>query len=219
MSTSVLVEYSNRYGKNPSFVLAGGGNTSYKTEDTLYVKGSGTSLATITEEGFVKMDRAKLAAIWNNTYSADTAAREAEVLSDMMSAKLPGEEAKRPSVETLLHDLFPQKFILHVHPARVNAITCSVNGKETVSEMFEGAVWVDECEPGYILAAKCKEMLEAYKNCSGKNASVLFLQNHGIFFAADSGEELDAIVESVMTKIDEKITVEFKSGLEIEFDA
>ena len=61
MSTEILVEYSNRYGKNPLFVLAGGGNTSYKTEDTLYVKGSGTSLATITEEGFVKMDRAKLA--------------------------------------------------------------------------------------------------------------------------------------------------------------
>ena len=65
-----LAAMSNKYGADPAYVLAGGGNTSYKTEDTLYVKGSGTSLATITEEGFVKMDRAKLAAIWNNTYSA-----------------------------------------------------------------------------------------------------------------------------------------------------
>lgn len=134
MSTQILVEFSNKYGKNPAFVLAGGGNTSYKDEKTLWIKGSGTSLSTITEEGFVKMDRSKLAAIWNNKYSAGQAEREAEVLADMMGAKLPGEEAKRPSVETLLHDLFPQKFILHVHPAAVNALTCSVGGKETMKK-------------------------------------------------------------------------------------
>ena len=63
MSTEILVEFSNRYGKNPAYVLAGGGNTSYKTEDTLWVKGSGTSLAAITEEGFVKMDRARYGVI------------------------------------------------------------------------------------------------------------------------------------------------------------
>ncbi|MBR4184368.1 MAG: class II aldolase/adducin family protein, partial [Clostridia bacterium] len=147
MSTALetLVAYSNRYGADAGFVLAGGGNTSMKTGDTLWVKGSGTSLATITEEGFVKMDRAKLAASWEKTYSADQAAREAEVLADMMAAKLPGEEAKRPSVETLLHDLFPQKFILHVHPSRVNALTCSKEGRDGVKRLFPDAVWVDEC--------------------------------------------------------------------------
>ncbi len=207
MSTDILVEFSNRYGKNPAFVLAGGGNTSYKTEDTLWVKGSGTSLSTITEAGFVKMDRSKLAAIWQNTYSADQAEREAAVLADMMSAKLPGEEAKRPSVETLLHDLFPQKFVLHVHPSAVNAITCSVNGEATVKAMFEEAVWVDECEPGYILAAGCRDKLAAYKAENGKDASVVFLQNHGIFFAANCKDCLDALVTSVMEKIEAKFTI------------
>ena len=57
-----LIEMSHRYGSDPEFVLAGGGNTSYKTEDMLYVKGSGTALATISESGFVKMDRKKLSA-------------------------------------------------------------------------------------------------------------------------------------------------------------
>ncbi|MBR5252544.1 MAG: class II aldolase, partial [Clostridia bacterium] len=193
MSTSTLVKFSNKYGTLPGFVLAGGGNTSYKNKTNLYVKGSGTSLATITEAGFVKMNRAALAAIWEKTYSADTAEREAQVLSDMMAAKCPGEEAKRPSVETLLHDLFPQKYVLHVHPTKVNAITCSVNGEATVAEMFPEAVWVDECEPGYILAANCKKNLADYKAKSGKDASVLFLQNHGIFFAADSQKELASI--------------------------
>ncbi len=209
MSTAIetLVSYSNRYGADPGFVLAGGGNTSMKTEDTLWVKGSGTSLATITEEGFVKMDRAKLAAIWEKTYSPDQAAREAEVLSDMMAAKLPGEEAKRPSVETLLHDLFPQKFILHVHPSRVNALTCSKAGKDGMKRLFPDAVWVDECEPGYILASHCRAMMQTYKAACGRDADVVFLQNHGIFFAADSGEALDALVSSVMGRLDAEIQV------------
>ena len=45
---------------NPNYVLAGGGNTSYKNDETLFVKGSGTSLATIKAEDFVRLERAKL---------------------------------------------------------------------------------------------------------------------------------------------------------------
>jgi len=208
MSLEILVEYSNRYGKNPAFVLAGGGNTSYKTEDILYVKGSGTSLATITGEGFVKMNRAALAAIWEKTYADDQAEREAQVLADMMGAKLPGEEKKRPSVETLLHDLFPQKFVLHVHPSSVNGLTCSVQGKNAMEELFPDAVWVDECEPGYILAAKCRTALNEHTAATGKNADVVFLQNHGIFFAADEKDALDTLVAGVMGKIAAKLAVQ-----------
>jgi len=207
MSIETLVEFSNRYGKNAAFVLAGGGNTSYKNEDYLYIKGSGTSLATITEAGFVKMERARLAKIWENQYSADTATREAEVLRDLMASKAIGEEAKRPSVETLLHDLFPQTYILHVHPSSVNAVTCCAGAEAKVKELFPEAVWVDECEPGYILAANCREKLLAYTEATGKAANVVFLQNHGIFFAADSSEELDVVVASVMDKIAALLTV------------
>jgi rhamnose utilization protein RhaD (predicted bifunctional aldolase and dehydrogenase) len=57
MDLSTLVKMSNTYGSNPAYVLAGGGNTSVKDDTTLYVKGSGTQLATIKAEEFVKMDR------------------------------------------------------------------------------------------------------------------------------------------------------------------
>ncbi len=118
-----------------------------------------------------------------------------------MSARAPGEETKRPSVETLLHNLFVQKFVLHVHPAKVNGLTCAVNGEKIVKECFDGTVWVESTKPGYILAMLCKDKLDAYKASHGKAANVLFLQNHGIFFAADSEEELDAVVASVMDKL------------------
>ena len=64
MSMAEIVKLSHQYGANPDFVLAGGGNTSYKDDSFLYIKGSGTTLASITEEGFVKMNRAKLNAMF-----------------------------------------------------------------------------------------------------------------------------------------------------------
>lgn len=207
MSIETLVEFSNRYGKDSSFVLAGGGNTSYKDESFLYIKGSGTSLATITSDGFVRMERARLARIWEDTYSSDSAVREAEVLRDLMAARCVGEEAKRPSVETLLHDLFPQTYVLHVHPSAVNALTCCVGAEARVGELFPEAVWVDECEPGYILASNCRKKLAEYTARTGRSATVVFLQNHGIFFAADTSAELDETVSSVMSAIEARLTV------------
>ena len=120
MSLSQIVTISNRYGANPDFVLAGGGNTSYKDSDFLYIKGSGTTLANITEDGFVKMNRGKLNAMFEKAYSADPAQREAQVLEDMMDAREKTELSKRPSVETLLHHLIPYTYIVHTHPALLN---------------------------------------------------------------------------------------------------
>jgi len=46
-----LIEISQFYGRQKDFVVAGGGNTSFKDENHLYIKASGHSLATIGEEG------------------------------------------------------------------------------------------------------------------------------------------------------------------------
>ncbi len=202
-----LVSLSRKYGGNENFVLAGGGNTSFKDKETLYVKGSGTSLAEMTEEQFVRMDRSALANIWERKYSSDTAEREAEALADMMAARIKGEENKRPSVETLLHDLFDQRFVLHVHPAAVNAMTCSKEGKTAAERLFPKAVWIGESEPGYVLASLCRGELEKYKTATGSPANLVFLENHGVFFAADSVAEMDSLVSDVMAKIDGEIKV------------
>lgn len=217
MELDTLVAMSHRYGADAEFVLAGGGNTSYKTEDTLYIKGSGTRLATITEDGFVKMDREKLAGIWNMTFSAEEKKREAEVLAAMMAARLAGEEGKRPSVETLLHDLFPQKLVLHVHPALVNGLTCGKNGKNLVRELFPNSIWIPSTKPGYILASVCREKMEKYKKSTGKDADLLFLGNHGVFFAADTEEGVDALVTEVMVKLRASVETLPDSG-EVPYD-
>ena len=104
MSISALAEIFRHYGANPDYVLAGGGNTSWKNGDTLYVKASGASLADAVPDAFVKMNRKALAAIWEQQYPDSSAERESAVLAGMLAARQAGEEQKRPSVEVLLHD-------------------------------------------------------------------------------------------------------------------
>ena len=201
---AALAAMSNKYGADAKFVLAGGGNTSFKSNDTLWVKGSGTSLATIQPEDFVVLERELLDKMWVTEYPADEAEREAAVLSDMMYARVRGEN-RRPSVETLLHNLFPQSYVLHVHPALVNGLTCSKEGKAAMERLLPDAVWVDACKPGYILALECKKVMDAYAAAKGKAVQVLFLENHGIFFAADSVEAIDALAKDVMDTLAKEV--------------
>ena len=90
-----LIEISRKYGKDSRYVIAGGGNTSYKNAEKLWVKASGCALATITEDGFAVLDRKKLNVISEKTYSSDTAAREEEVKNDLESASDGLLEGKR----------------------------------------------------------------------------------------------------------------------------
>ena len=112
-----LVNISQFYGKDKRYVIAGGGNTSLKTADRLWIKASGFPLATITEEGFSVMDREKLKKISTAEYSKDSMKREQEILADLTEANLTKE--RRPSVETSLHNLIPGKFIVHLQQTSV----------------------------------------------------------------------------------------------------
>ncbi len=196
-----LTAFSNFYGSDEELVLAGGGNTSAKDGNIMYIKGSGTSLATITPDKFVKTDREKLKTIFTKVYPDDDKEREALSLKDLFSARLPGEE-KRPSVETTLHSLFPHRFVLHLHPALVNGLTCSKDGKEKAKEIFGNRVlWIEPCKPGYILAKICYDELKKYKEENGKDCDTVLLANHGVFVADDTAEGLGEKLGFVLSGI------------------
>ncbi|HHX72896.1 MAG TPA: SDR family NAD(P)-dependent oxidoreductase [Clostridiales bacterium] len=205
MKLARLIALSQEYGRNADLVLAGGGNTSVKDGDIMYVKASGTSLASIEKQGFVAMDLPKLKAILNKKYEGDEDAVEAHVLADMMASRLPLETG-RPSVEALLHGLFLQDWVVHLHPAPANGLTCGKNGQEMLAKLFgDDAIWLPEGKPGYTLAVTAYAALQAYKEKHKKDATLLFLQNHGVFFAGGSEEEVRALVEKTMETIDRAI--------------
>ena len=204
MSFDNLLEMSHRYGADEEYVLVGGGNTSYKQDGILYVKTSGTQLSDIKAGQFVAMDMRLLYNLLEQTFPSDMSddAREEQALSALMASRIPGEEAKRPSVETILHALFPYKFILHLHPPLINGLTCGADGEESCRRLFGGeAVWIGLTKPGLILAQVCKKAFDEYVERTGLYPKIVILKNHGIFAAADSVEEIDNIMKYVMIGI------------------
>jgi rhamnose utilization protein RhaD (predicted bifunctional aldolase and dehydrogenase) len=204
MGLQEIAEVSRYYGTAGDYVIAGGGNTSFKDADYLYIKGSGVGLATIDESGFVKMDRAKLTALWTNKYSDNSEEREAAILADMLAARCPGEENKRPSVEVHLHMLLPFAYVVHTHPTLVNGLICSQKGAETVQKLFD-AIWIPSINPGYILSLAVKKAMDAYRKEKNHDAQIVFLQNHGIFVAADTIAEIKTIYEQIMKTVNGQI--------------
>jgi rhamnose utilization protein RhaD (predicted bifunctional aldolase and dehydrogenase) len=204
MGIEELTELSRYYGANPEYVIAGGGNTSFKDEATLYVKGSGASLAEMTPDSFVRMDRRALSRIWGKSYPPDPEERESAVLADMMAARKGGEQ-KRPSVETLLHDILPFAYVVHTHPALVNGLTCSMRGEEAAAELFGSeALWIPSTNPGYILSLAVKNAMEGAAQ-KGRPAEFILLQNHGVFVGADSVEGIKEKYAHIMERLESKI--------------
>jgi rhamnose utilization protein RhaD (predicted bifunctional aldolase and dehydrogenase)/NAD(P)-dependent dehydrogenase (short-subunit alcohol dehydrogenase family) len=196
-----LIEISRYYGQNKDFVIAGGGNTSYKSTNNIWVKASGTFLANITLEEFAHLDRNLLKEIYTKQYSEDSTTREAEVKADLFKACCEG-STKRPSVETSLHELINYAFVVHTHPTLVNAITCSNKAEETIKTLFgNSAMFIPYCDPGYMLFKKIHEYLLLWRLQHQADPKMIFLQNHGIFVAADSIHEIRDVYASLESVI------------------
>jgi rhamnose utilization protein RhaD (predicted bifunctional aldolase and dehydrogenase)/NAD(P)-dependent dehydrogenase (short-subunit alcohol dehydrogenase family) len=201
-----LIEISQFYGKNPDFVIAGGGNTSYKNENTIWVKASGTTLAEINEGGFAVLDREKLKKIAVNKYSDNSDERENQIKTDLFRASLYPEKNLRPSVETSMHEIIDYKFVVHTHPTLVNALMCAQNAEKLTFEIFgKEIVYVPYTDPGYILFKQVEKDLAAFRKAFGKEPKIIFLQNHGIFIAADTIEEIKKLYDEVIAKLQSKI--------------
>jgi NAD(P)-dependent dehydrogenase (short-subunit alcohol dehydrogenase family)/rhamnose utilization protein RhaD (predicted bifunctional aldolase and dehydrogenase) len=205
-----LIQISQKYGKDSRFVIAGGGNTSYKNSEHLWVKASGHALATITEDGFAQLDRALLNSMGEKEYSADTALREEQVKNDFASACLT--HNRRPSVETSLHNCMDFAFVVHLHPTLVNGLMCSVNAAGICKELFPDALYIEYTDPGYTLFKKVYDRIAAHKAQHGREPQVIFLQNHGVFVGADTIAEIEAIYDDVLAKLEARLTAPLPEG-------
>ncbi len=197
-----LIEISRHYGDDPAYVIAGGGNTSYKDEKRIWIKASGIPLAGIEEGGFVCLSREILRQIEVNTYSEDAVQREEEVKSDMKKAIISPENL-RPSVETSLHNLMDFTYVVHTHPTLVNGLMCSNHVEEEVETRFgSDALYVEYTDPGFILFKKVQERIVSYQKQYGKAPAIIFLQNHGVFVGANNLDEIHTIYASINQRID-----------------
>jgi NAD(P)-dependent dehydrogenase (short-subunit alcohol dehydrogenase family)/rhamnose utilization protein RhaD (predicted bifunctional aldolase and dehydrogenase) len=203
-----LIEISRYYGQRKDYVIAGGGNTSFKNDEHLWIKASGINLGDISENGFCVLDRGHLNAIPGKKFSADPVKREEEVKNALLDSRVDPDSGLRPSVETSLHNLFSYRYVVHTHSTLVNGLMCSNAAEMKTREIFgEEVLFVPYTDPGYVLFKVIAEKMNEYKRQLHHDPKIVLIQNHGIFVAADSTDEIKAIYAGVERKLKSAFTV------------
>jgi len=199
-----LIEISRFFGADTRFVIAGGGNTSYKTTDRLFVKGSGTSLATIDAGGFVEMAREPLAALPSRDLGSEPNEREARFKEAILAARMHPHKGQRPSVECVLHNMLPRRFVVHTHSTDVNTVACCLSGERLAAEIFgDRILWVHYVDPGYMLARTLAGALESFTARTGLDCPpAVLMQNHGLIVCGDSFGEIREHTDWILARIE-----------------
>jgi rhamnose utilization protein RhaD (predicted bifunctional aldolase and dehydrogenase) len=130
-----LRQLSAKIGANPLLVQAAGGNTSLKQDGVMWIKASGTWLRDAAQQDiFVPLDYAKLRKALQNDDPACESCTDF-VRNDLNANKL------RPSIETSLHGLMPQRVVVHVHCVNTIAWAIRRDAKARLREKLVGFNW------------------------------------------------------------------------------
>jgi rhamnulose-1-phosphate aldolase/alcohol dehydrogenase len=183
-----LAYRSNLLGADRAVANFGGGNTSTKAKernhagrevDVLWVKGSGTDLATIKANQFTGLKLDEVLPCEERDEMSDE-----EMVSYLASCQLRP-DMPRGSIETLLHAFVPYLHVDHTHPDAINMICCAKGGEELAVGCFgEEAVWIPYIRPGFTLS---KQVGEAVRN--NPSARFILLAKHGLVTWGETHEE------------------------------
>ena len=190
-----LIEVSNRFGADPEYVRAGGGNASVKIDGIMYIKPSGTQLATLTASDLVPL---RVDVLLDALASDEPVVAEGgrhdhgDPVRAAAERAQVGNPTRRPSVEILFHALIPDALVLHLHPLTTNALTCNTRGEALASELLgDDAVWVPYIDPGVPLARGIEAARTDFTARTGAQApAVTLLGNHGVIASGGSADEV-----------------------------
>jgi rhamnose utilization protein RhaD (predicted bifunctional aldolase and dehydrogenase) len=167
-------------GSEIDLVQLSGGNTSFKNNSKLWVKGSGFILKNaLSENIFAELDLLDISA------SKDFLA--IEDFQDFCLNKVS------PSIETNFHILLRSPYVTHVHS--LGAISIGILTSEIRSKFLSSDVsFVPYVKPGVALA-------RAIQATSGHQSKTLVLQNHGAIFTGNSGKEIEVKVQAFESSV------------------
>ena len=180
MMKDAVEAFCARIGADPLLVQDAGGNVSWKDAGVLWVKASGTRMAdALRKPVFVPVD----------VQQARSVARP-DVLGDGASL--------RPSIETMLHALMPQRVVAHLHAIEAIAHLIQREPAPALAALLEDAdcAWVPYRKPGLPLAEAVAAALAARPT-----ADVLLLANHGVVVAGDDVDEVQARLDALLARL------------------
>ena len=196
-----LRRLSARVGADPLLVQAAGGNTSLKSDGLMWIKASGTWLKdALTRDIFVPVDHgALMAALAGNDPACETCA-------EFIRGDLNG---LRPSIETTVHALMPQRVVVHVHC--VNTIAWAIRGdaRQCLAVVLKDFTWafIPYARPGLPLAAAISRHMEP-------GIDVLVLGNHGLVVAAETVAGAEALLARAVAALQRPVRAIVEPDLE-----
>lgn len=182
-----LAAASARIGADALLIQGPGGNTSIKDGGVMWIKASGTNLAdALTREVFVPCDLAAMR----------VAITAGEARADQPAEFTLKKASLRPSIETSLHAVFPQRVVVHVHCVNTLAFAIRPDAKAALGARLSAFDWaiVPYAKPGAKLAEQVKAVL-------GPRTDVVVLANHGLIVAADTVAAAFALLDRVVTAV------------------
>jgi rhamnose utilization protein RhaD (predicted bifunctional aldolase and dehydrogenase) len=188
------------------FVKSTGGITSAKTADTLWVKSSDATLAGLTPDEFVEIDRQKLGQLQTLEVPADASACESFVQSILMSAVKSGHKVRLPA-EALLHDILPGTYVIQTQPALVNGMTCAKNGAAVCAHLFPQALWLPYTDSGLARCLEVRRRIRAQR--------LVMLENRGLIVTGDTMTEIRETYRRVLDILREEYQT---AGISAELD-
>ncbi|WP_281274573.1 bifunctional aldolase/short-chain dehydrogenase [Lysinibacillus telephonicus] len=211
----MLAYRSNLIGSDRTVCNWGGGNTSVKSKeinfkgdeiDVLWVKGSGSDLATIKPENFTGLNLQDILPLFEYDDMSDEE-MVAYLEKCMIDSKHP-----RASIETLLHAFLPFPHIDHTHPDAIISLCCAHNGKKIAEEIFgDRFVWVPYLRPGFKLS---KLIAESVKENPG--AELVLMEKHGLvtwgYTAEECYNKTIEVIEQAEAYITSKIEEDYVFG-------
>lgn len=209
-----LVALSHEFGREDrNWAILGEGNTStLASEDSYYVKASGSCLGTAKREDFTEVKLGLALEYINRTSLTDE-----EILAALESIKVDN-KSKLPSVETFVHAVCLSEgdcqWVGHGHPESVLSVLCSKLGAKAYSKhIFPDAIVVcgrsfavvPYVDPGFKLAHAVRDSIRRFKNLHNKSPKVILLENHGPFILGQS--DIDVINTMMMLNKWSKILI------------
>ncbi|MBE3557972.1 MAG: bifunctional aldolase/short-chain dehydrogenase [Ktedonobacteraceae bacterium] len=183
-----LVYRSNLLGADRSVANWGGGNTSVKTRATdfrgrpievLWVKGSGSDLATMKARHFTGLNLEDIRPLLERESMSDEE-MVAYLGHCMLESNYP-----RPSIETLLHAFLPFKHVDHTHPDAIISLCCAPNGHQIAEEIYgRRFVWIPYVRPGFTLSKLIAEAVRA-----NPQTQLVLMEKHGLVTWGETSEE------------------------------
>ena len=171
---------SKYYGMRYDLIQSGGGNTSFKLNNLIFIKESGISLTDITNSnGYLILNNDKI------KYDIDNNL----IIYNNFDKYQLFYKNKKPSMETYMHSIL-LKYTVHLHPIQINYIGIRKNGFEIFKSLFPESLIINYFTPGITL---CKEIYKLYKN-----EKIIFLLNHGVIFTSNDYDELKILIDETI---------------------